>query len=193
MKEPISGETLFEEPIKQIEWNQEAVAVQNPYTPAHIFSLAYTNIKKCKQYQDDCQEWSWKPIREKPWSNFKAHLTRAFNKTRISSRTSKTEGNVANVYITQANAALFTKMQQYHTLALANLSTKTQANITLVTMVTKTISELSSQVATLTAKLATAQFENTHLKKSGPRLIPVEHSHQASRNPTQSYQNSIQE
>ena len=37
MKEPISGETLFEEFVKKIEWNQEAVAVQNPYSPAQIF------------------------------------------------------------------------------------------------------------------------------------------------------------
>ena len=34
MKEPISGETIFEEFTEKIEWNQEAVAVQNPYTPA---------------------------------------------------------------------------------------------------------------------------------------------------------------
>ena len=37
MKEPISGETLFEEFVDKIEWNQEAVAVQNPYSPAQIF------------------------------------------------------------------------------------------------------------------------------------------------------------
>ena len=45
MKEPMLGETLFEEPIKKIEWNQEAVAVQNPYSPAQIVSMAYANIK----------------------------------------------------------------------------------------------------------------------------------------------------
>ena len=33
MKEPISGETLFEEFAKKFEWNQEAVVVQNPYSP----------------------------------------------------------------------------------------------------------------------------------------------------------------
>ena len=30
MKEPISGETIFEKFIDQIEWNREVVAVQNP-------------------------------------------------------------------------------------------------------------------------------------------------------------------
>ena len=44
MKEPISGETIFEEFIEKIEWNQEAFAVQNPYMPAQIFSMAFANI-----------------------------------------------------------------------------------------------------------------------------------------------------
>ena len=52
MKEPMLGETLFEEPIKKIEWNQEAVAVQNPYSLAQIVSMAYANIEKCGLYQD---------------------------------------------------------------------------------------------------------------------------------------------
>ena len=45
MKEPITGETLFEEFVEKIEWYQEAVAVQNPYSPAQIVSMAYTNIE----------------------------------------------------------------------------------------------------------------------------------------------------
>ena len=44
IEEPISSEILFEEFVEQIEWNQEAVAVQNPYSPAQIVSMAYTNI-----------------------------------------------------------------------------------------------------------------------------------------------------
>ena len=55
MKEPISGETLFEEFVEKIEWNQESVAVQNPYSPAQIVSMAYANIEKCGLYQDDCR------------------------------------------------------------------------------------------------------------------------------------------
>ena len=31
MKEPILGQTFFEEFIEQIEWNQEIVLVKNPY------------------------------------------------------------------------------------------------------------------------------------------------------------------
>ena len=40
IKEPFSGETMFEEFVEQIEWNQEAVSVQNPYSPAQILSMA---------------------------------------------------------------------------------------------------------------------------------------------------------
>ena len=51
IKEPISGETLFEEFVEKIVWNQEAVAVHNPYSPAQIFSMANANIDKCGLYQ----------------------------------------------------------------------------------------------------------------------------------------------
>ena len=55
MKEPISGKTLFEDFVEQIEWNQEAVAVQNPYSPVQIVSMAYANIEKCGLYQENCR------------------------------------------------------------------------------------------------------------------------------------------
>ena len=45
MKETISGENIFEEFIEKIEWNQEAVAVQNLYTPAQIVSMEFENIE----------------------------------------------------------------------------------------------------------------------------------------------------
>ena len=160
MKEPISGETIFEESVEKNEWNQEVFAVQNPYTPAQILSMAYANIEKCGLYQDDCREWSQKPRLEKTWSNFKAHFERVFKETQIQSRTLKTKGYAANVKSTQVNAEMLTKIQQDHTLALENIATATQADRTLVALLTKTISELSTQVATLTAKLATAHSEN---------------------------------
>ena len=78
MKEPIPGETIFEEFIKKIERNQEAVAVQNLFTPAHIVSMAFANIEKCGLYQDDFREWSRKPRLDKTWINFKAPFARAF-------------------------------------------------------------------------------------------------------------------
>ena len=74
IKETISVETLFEEFVEQIEWNQESVAVQNPYSPAQIVSMAYANIDKCGLYQDDCRNWSRKTRSDKTWGNFKTHF-----------------------------------------------------------------------------------------------------------------------
>ena len=155
MKESISGETLFEEFVEKIGWNKEVVEVQNLYYLAQIVSMANANINKFGLYQDYCRKWSRKTRSDKIRENFKGHFTRAFKDTRRSSRTSKTEGYVAHVHAAQANTELFTKTQQDHTLALANLTTATQADRTLVALLIKTILELSGQVAVLTAKNAT--------------------------------------
>ena len=116
--------------------------------------------KKCGIYQDDFREWSCKTRGDKTWRNFKAHFTWAFKENQRSSRNSKTKGYAVHIHDAQANTALFTDMQQDHTLALENLATTTQADRTLVALLTKTILELSRQVVQLTAKLATVQAEN---------------------------------
>ena len=108
IKEPISGKTLFEEFVKQIEWNPEAVAVHNPYSLDQIVSMVYANIDKCGLYQDDFHDWSRKTQSDKTWGNFKSHFAQAFKETRRSSITSRTKGYVAHVHATQANAKLFT-------------------------------------------------------------------------------------
>ena len=126
--------------------------------------MAYANIETCRLYQDDIGEWSRKTKSDKTWGNFKAHFAWAFKETRRSSRTSKTKGYAAHIHAAKANAELFTEMQQDHTLALANLATATQADRTLVALLTKIILELSSQVSHLTAKLATAQSKNAQMK-----------------------------
>ena len=97
------------------------------------------------------------------------------------------------MYAAQLNAELFTKMQQDHTQALANLATATQADRTSVALLTKTISELSSQVALLTAKLATVQAENTQMNKSGHQSTTTGHGHRASRNTAPSETNPPQD
>ena len=90
MKNPINGETLFEDFIEQIEWNQEAVAVQNPYTPTQILSMALNNIRKSGLYTEDCREWDRKPANTKTWATFKIHFARAFKEVRKSSEISHT-------------------------------------------------------------------------------------------------------
>ena len=155
--------------------------------------MAYANIDKCGLYQDDCRDWSRKTRSDKTWDKFKAHFDRAFKETQRSSRTSKTKGYVAHVHAAQANAELFTEMQQDHTLALANLATATQADRTLVALLTKRISELSGQVALLTLKLATAQAKNARMKKSRHQSTTAGHGHRASRNSTPSDPNPSQD
>ena len=90
------------------------------------------------------------------------------------------------MHVAQANAELFTKMQQDHTWALTNPATATQADRTSVALLTKTISELSSIVALLTAKLVTAQAENARIKKSGQQSTKDGHGYLVSSNTTQS-------
>ena len=80
-------------------------------------------------------------------------------------------------------------MQQDHTQVLANLATATQADRTSVALLTKTISELSSQVVLLTAKLATAQAENARINKSGQESTIAVNGHRASSNTTPSETN----
>ena len=161
MKEPITGETLFEEFVEQIEWNQEAVSVQNPYTPKQIVSMAFANVENSGYYADDCREWLRKPTSAKDWAGFKTHFARAFKEVRkSSSRTARSEGYAAHVQrdmeAAETNAVMFAELQQSHTDALANLATATASDRASVATLTQTIAELSAQVASLTAQLATA-------------------------------------
>ena len=155
--------------------------------------MAYANIEECGLYKDDFCDWLRKTRSDKTWGNFKAHFAGSFKETRRSSRTLRTKGYVAHVHNAQANTEIFTEMQQDHTLALANIVTATQAYRTLVALLTKTISELSSQVALITAKLATAQAENAQMKKSGQQSTTAGHGHQASSNTTPLDMNPIQD
>ena len=66
-------------------------------------------------------------------------------------------------------------------MALENIATATQADRILVALLTKIITELSTQVTTLTAKLATTQKGNDQLKIYGHRSAnagaPANHGH----------------
>ena len=112
--------------------------------------MAFAKIDNCGLYQDDCRDWLRKTRSDKTWVNFKAHFARAFKKTKRTSRYSSTEGYVAHENAAQANAELFTEMQQDQTLALANIATATQADRASVALLTKTISDLSGQFALIT-------------------------------------------
>ena len=107
--------------------------------------MAFANIEKFRLYQDDSREWSRKQRLGKAWINFKAHFARAFKETRRSSRNLKTEDYEANVQSAQTNAALFTEIQQDHTMSLENLATATKSNRTSVVLLTKPITYITTQ------------------------------------------------
>ena len=117
---------------------------------------------------------------------FKTHFAWAFKETRRFLKTSRTEGYVAHGQPAQSDADLFTEMQKDNTQAIANIATATQADRTSVALLTKKISELSSQVTLLTKKLATAQAENASMRKSGQKSIKAGQGHWASSNTTPS-------
>ena len=114
--------------------------MQNLYSLDQIVSIAYANIDKCGLYQDNCRDLLRKTQSDKTWGNFKNHFTQAFKDTRRSSRIYRTEGCVPHMHAAQANTELFTKIQQDHSLELANLATATQADRTSVALLTKKIS-----------------------------------------------------
>ena len=130
--------------------------MQNPYTPAQILSMAFNNVRKSGLYTEDCREWDRKPTNTKTWATFKIHFARAFKEVRKSSETSQTGGYAANVSEAHRNAEMFAEMQQDHSTALANLATATQSDREAVNLLTKTISDLTSQIATLTKNLDSA-------------------------------------
>ena len=167
MKTPINGETLFEDFIEQIEWNQEAVAVQNPYTPEQILSMAVSNVKKSGLYTEDCRDWDRKAANTKDWASFKVHFAQAFKDVRKSHETSHTGGYAANVSEAHRNAEMFAEMQQDHSSALANLATATQSDREAVSLLSKTIAELTKQIATLTTKLDSANTTIISLQGGG--------------------------
>ena len=144
--------------------------------------MAYSNIKNAGYTKTIAENGLARHKVKKTWSNFKAHFAWSFKETQILSRNSNTKGCAAHEHSAQANAALFTEMQQDHTLALANIATATQADRTSVALLTRTISELASQVADLTEKLATSQAKNARIKKSGHQSIMAGHGHRSSSN-----------
>jgi len=87
----------------------------------------------------------------------------------MSTRTNQAGGYVANVGQANNNAEIFRKMQQDHTEALANLATAARSDREAVTLLSKKISELTSQVTTLTKYLTNANKTITSLKRNGNR------------------------
>ena len=112
--------------------------------------IAIDNVKKSCLYIEDCRDWYRKASTEKTWANFKVHFVRAFKETRKSTKTNQAGGYTINVDRDDSRAVMFSEMQQDHTEALENLVTATKSDREAVSLLTKTISELTSQETTLT-------------------------------------------
>ena len=169
LREPISGETHFEELLMQIEDAQEVVAIQNPYTPAQIISIAFTLIQQTGYYDQGCREWKRKPPDEKTWDNFKLHFAREFKESRDVNQNTRTNKFAANaVAMEQANAAMICELTQDHTDALANLATATNADRGAMATLTRTNATLTASIISIQAKLTKALEEIVRLKAEKP-------------------------
>jgi len=73
------------------------VAIQNPYTPGQILSIAVNNVRKPGLYSEDCREWDRKATGAKDLASFKNHFARAFKKIRKLTQISQNGGYVVNV------------------------------------------------------------------------------------------------
>ena len=56
LKSEISGETLYEELLVQIEDFLKAVAIQNPYAPGQIIFIAMSLVEATGYYNEGCTE-----------------------------------------------------------------------------------------------------------------------------------------
>ena len=74
MKSQISGDTEFEAFFQQIEYVQEAVALQNPYKDIQIVTIAENLIESTGFYTTDFREWNRTDKAQKTWVNFKLHF-----------------------------------------------------------------------------------------------------------------------
>ena len=96
MKQLITAETLFEEFVEQIDTAADAVATQVPYTRQQIVSNTFTTVENSGIYYDGVNEWRQKYTADKTWEVFKTFFAREFREIRVQSRTSASEGYVAN-------------------------------------------------------------------------------------------------
>ena len=163
MKISITRETELETFVQQIEDEQEAVALQNPYTDTKIATITENLMEGTRFYTMDCREWNRKDTMQKTWINFKVHFSREFREHWDQSKQAQSIGYDHTNTQNSANAAMFSEMTQDHSHALANLATATQSDRTTVVNMSQVITDLTLQLGQANAKLAEAQSYITTL------------------------------
>ena len=101
---------------------------------------------------------------KKTWTNFKIYFVKAFKENKPSKNTSKDLGYSTHLQSVESRAEMFLEMQQDHNVALANLATATKADCESVSLMYKKISELTTQIASITKQLSDAHLEIARLK-----------------------------
>ena len=156
MKISITGETELETFVQHIEYGQEAVALQNPYTDTQIVTIAENLIESAGLYTMDCREWNRMDTTQKTWVNFKVYFSRAFREHRYQYKQAQSIGYGHASTQNSANAAMFAEMTQDQSHALTNLATATQSDHTTVANMSQKITDIPLQLRQANAKLAEA-------------------------------------
>ena len=128
-------------------------------------SIEFANIENSGYYADEFREWLYKPTMDKDWANFKTHFSRTFKEVRKSSAWKAQLRSYAeniqaagfyeeNVQAAEANEVLFLDLQKSHSDALSNLANATAADRESVATLTRTITDLTTQVASIIPQLA---------------------------------------
>ena len=172
MKSQISGETEFEAFVQQIEYGQEAMALQNPYIDIQIVTISENLIESTGFYTMYCSEWNRTDKAQKTWVNFKLHFSRALRENRDQSRQAQHAGYGHTNNQNLVNAAMLAEMTQDHSHALANLVTATQSDRTTIANISKKIADLTLQLGQANMKLAEVQSSIATLTSKWPKLEP---------------------
>jgi hypothetical protein len=142
LNQPI--QTLYSR-IKEIQ--AYAQAGNRTFTFHQLVDAAYTIIYKRGVYYNDCDDWLDRPLNDQTWTNFQKHFTAAHRKAKRKQRTTQSEGYHG------ANAAVIDTTLEAENDAtidtLANMATPMSADRAIMSQLTKSIAELTSQ---LTAK-----------------------------------------
>uniref|UniRef100_A0A6U3E495 Uncharacterized protein n=1 Tax=Entomoneis paludosa TaxID=265537 RepID=A0A6U3E495_9STRA len=93
MKQPWDPNLPFESVIDQLEEAQDyAEAGNQPFTDVQILNTAYTLVYKTSLFFDDIKRWNAKPVGDKTFDNFKAHMMEAQLQLRLQQQTAQQSG-----------------------------------------------------------------------------------------------------
>ena len=145
-------ENLFEQINDAVEY---AAAGKTPYSNAQIETIAYQLVFNTGVFGLDCKEWRKKPPLDKTWANFIVFFTERHMDWR-----EEQSQTIGRAYQGQANAVNY---QQDTVAAIACLATATASDRQALADLTATNLTLTTELASINAKLITALLKVTKL------------------------------